>query len=101
MKYRKLRSFWYLIAFTCFRLYDQVLMFFGRTYWMPRYITFKKRIGVVNKDGAPLHCYKCAHDKFKETVTDTINHTVSEYKSECERCGTENGYWAYGSWTYV
>lgn len=101
MKYRKLWSVWFWIINGIYRLYNSVLNRLGYHNWLDRGARFKIKFGMVSKDGEPKRCYKCANNTFTETIKDRIEGTVCEYESTCNRCKTINGYWAYGSWTWV
>lgn len=101
MKYRILWMLWYRIAMAFFNCWHS-LKSCGRPYdWIGHGAKFKIFMGMVTPDGEPKRCYRCGHTKFQETVKDTINYTVCEKESTCERCNQINGYWAYGSWTWV
>lgn len=54
--------------------------------------------GLIYENGAPHHCYKCDHNKFKNKITDSNEYGVLEMESSCEKCKTKNGYWSYGYW---
>jgi len=43
-------------------------------------------------------CIYCGHNKFKETVKSSIGYTVCEFSIDCQKCGLQHDYFAYGSW---
>ena len=54
--------------------------------------------GFINEKMEPIKCFKCGHEIFVDIKTATDGGTVTEKRRDCNRCGQQNGYWAYGYW---
>jgi hypothetical protein len=54
--------------------------------------------GYIDKNGAPLKCFKCNSKEMYEYSEYYEDHLLVEYGVKCKHCGEKLGYWAYGSW---
>jgi hypothetical protein len=60
---------------------------------------YELKQGFINKDGAPIKCYKCGNTHFKQTNVYTEGEWgIVEYTAKCTNCGHNCGYWSYGCW---
>ncbi|MBL4898687.1 MAG: hypothetical protein JKX76_03450 [Colwellia sp.] len=54
--------------------------------------------GFIGKDLEPIKCFECGHEIFKDTIKSIDAGHMSEMQRDCDKCGQQNGYWAYGNW---
>ena len=48
---------------------------------------------------SPRRCHNCLSRKLKTIVDDTLDgHTILECHAQCQKCGYNTAYWAYGHW---
>lgn len=47
-------------------------------------------------DGTPLRCRHCLSDNLISVTKCEINGTICEFAVDCNHCGKNVGYWAYG-----
>ncbi len=49
-----------------------------------------------DSDGAPVMCIYCGCDDIEIDVKEYVQEHIAEYYENCNGCGKELGFWAYG-----
>lgn len=93
---KKHRALYYWYWAIKLSLFDSIQIFKDD---MKDFICLQVKYGLINSDGSPKHCIDCGHDEFKGKVIVREEGYICESQYLCVRCGSKNGYWAYGNWT--